>query len=211
MRTASRPGPVLAAGLAAVVISALIPAGLRGERVPAPAWLVWGTTFAVAVALLRAAGWSLTRILARVALLVPLVAVMALPAGLLAAPQRRPALVLALAARALSAIAAGSAMAAWLGPAGVVRGARALGLPARLAEVLAASLAALAAITRNLRSMLRAREARRPGRGAWPELIRSPAETIQGYGRLVAALLLRSLERAEALDRARRARGGGSA
>jgi energy-coupling factor transporter transmembrane protein EcfT len=39
--------------------------------------------------------------------------------------------------------------------------------------------------------------------------VAAPRETVEGYGRLIAALLLRSLERAEALDRARRARGAG--
>jgi energy-coupling factor transporter transmembrane protein EcfT len=35
-----------------------------------------------------------------------------------------------------------------------------------------------------------------------------PVETVRGFGRLVASLLLRSLERAEAVETARRARGG---
>ena len=39
-------------------------------------------------------------------------------------------------------------------------------------------------------------------------MLASPAETVRGFGRLVAALLLRSLERAEAVEQARRARGG---
>jgi energy-coupling factor transporter transmembrane protein EcfT len=208
-RTVSRPGVILAAGLAAIMVSALAPAGLRAEPVPAIAWGIWAATFTLSLGLLRLAGGSLAQALRRLALLLPLVVLLALPAGLLAVPGRRIALAAALAARALSAIAAGAALAAWLGPSGIVRGARALRLPDRLAEVLAATLASLGSVTRNVRGMLRAREARRPARGAWPELIRAPGETLQGYGRLVAALLLRSLERAEALDRARRARGAG--
>jgi energy-coupling factor transporter transmembrane protein EcfT len=57
--------------------------------------------------------------------------------------------------------------------------------------------------------MLRARAARRGGGGAWSALARSPRGTLRGFGRLVAALLLRSLERAESLERARDARGLG--
>jgi len=83
------------------------------------------------------------------------------------------------------------------------------GLPPRLVDVFAAALAGLATVTRHVRAMLRSREARRPDVGPWPSLLAAPAETVRGYGRLVAALLLRSLERAEALDRARRARGVG--
>ena len=56
--------------------------------------------------------------------------------------------------------------------------------------------------------MLRAREARRPAFGAWSDLVFAPADTVRGFGRLVASLLLRSLERAEAIEQARRARGG---
>jgi energy-coupling factor transporter transmembrane protein EcfT len=36
----------------------------------------------------------------------------------------------------------------------------------------------------------------------------APRETLRGFGRLTGALLLRSVERAESLERARRARGG---
>jgi energy-coupling factor transporter transmembrane protein EcfT len=85
---------------------------------------------------------------------------------------------------------------------------RQLRAPARLVAIAEATLAGLAVMTRQAIHMLRAREARRPGYGAWASLIASPAETVRGFGRLVAALLLRSLERAEALEQARRARGG---
>lgn len=208
-RTARRPGLVLAAGLAVVLAAALAPAGLRGEGVPVASWVLWAAVFAAALAAFRAAGWTPRSSLARTLQLVPFVALLAVPAGILAAPDRRVWLVLALACRALSAAAAGSALAAWLGPQGIVRGARALGLPGRLTDVLAATLASIATVTRNVQTMLRAREARRPGRGAMPLLLASPPEAVKNFGRLVAALLLRSLERAEAVDRARRARGAG--
>ncbi len=95
-----------------------------------------------------------------------------------------------------------------LGPAGLVRGLRHLHLPARLVAIVEATLASLAVVTRQVTHMLRAREARRPHLGAWSAMAWRPAETVRGFGRLAAALLLRSLERAEALEQARRARGG---
>src|SRR5206468_653191 len=95
----------------------------------------------------------------------------------------------------------------WLGPAGWVEAARRLHAPPRLLEVFSAAVASLAVVFRQVSAMLRAREARRPGRGAWPRLLASPRGTLRGFGRLVAALLLRALERGEALERARRARG----
>ena len=70
-------------------------------------------------------------------------------------------------------------------------------------------LASLALVARQVAAMLRARAARRMSGGAWSALVRSPRETLRGFGRLVAALLLRSLERAESLERAREARGLG--
>jgi hypothetical protein len=57
--------------------------------------------------------------------------------------------------------------------------------------------------------MLRAREARRTGPGPWALLLREPVATLRGFGRFGGALLLRTLERAEAQDRARIARGAG--
>jgi len=95
-----------------------------------------------------------------------------------------------------------------LGPSGLVRAARDLRLPARLVDVFEAMLASLTIVLRQVRAMLRAREARRPGFGALSDLLASPVETTRGFGRLVASLLLRSLERAEAIEQARRARGG---
>ena len=74
-------------------------------------------------------------------------------------------------------------------------------------DVTAAALASTALVGRQVTAMLRARAARRTGGGAWSALALAPRETLRGFGRLVAALLLRSLERAEALERARVARG----
>jgi energy-coupling factor transporter transmembrane protein EcfT len=102
----------------------------------------------------------------------------------------------------------GAAVAARLGPSGLVRAVRALGLPVRLADVFEAMLASLTIVLRQIRAMLRAREARRPGFGGLGAVAAEPVETVRGFGRLVASLLLRSLERAEAVETARRARGG---
>jgi energy-coupling factor transporter transmembrane protein EcfT len=57
------------------------------------------------------------------------------------------------------------------------------------------------------RAMLRAREARRTTHGPWGSLAVEPASTLRGFGRFAGALLLRTLERAEAVERARLARG----
>ena len=51
------------------------------------------------------------------------------------------------------------------------------------------------------------REARRTTHGPWGSLLTDPAATLRGFGRFAAALLLRTLERAEAVERARLARG----
>ncbi|HVP39642.1 MAG TPA: CbiQ family ECF transporter T component [Candidatus Saccharimonadales bacterium] len=216
MRTARRPGSarpglVLGLALALILAAALAPAGLRGGNAPAGSWLAWGGVFGLSLGVLLWAGHTLAGALRRVATLLPLVLLLAVPAGLLAPHGHRLMLLAALGARALAAATAAAALAAWLGPVGLVRGVQQLGLPRRLAEVFAAALAALETVTRQVRAMLRAREARRPAAGPWPALLAAPAETVQGFGRLVAALLLRSIERAEALDRARRARGAGEA
>ena len=205
---ADRPAMILGAGLALVLAAALAPAGLAGQGVPSWAWLVWLAVFALALAMFRAAGWLLPEALRRVAWLLPLVAVLAIPAGLASPSGRRGIVALALAARAVSAAAAGAGVAVLLGPAGLVRALRQLHMPARLVAIVEATLASLAVVTRQVGHMLRAREARRPGAGAWSAMAVRPVETARGFGRLVAALLLRSLERAEALERARQARGG---
>jgi energy-coupling factor transporter transmembrane protein EcfT len=115
---------------------------------------------------------------------------------------------LALLVRALAAAAAGVATVAHLGPTGVVMGLRHLRVPARLVEIVHAMLVSLAAIVRQVAGMQRARAARRTGPAPWPALLAAPAGTLRGFGRLIGALFLRSIERAEMLERARRARGG---
>jgi energy-coupling factor transporter transmembrane protein EcfT len=208
-RTARAPGLVLAIGLAAVMAAGLAPAGLGGRPVPAASWLTWCAVMVLALAGFVAAGVRPVATLRRLAWLVPVVALLAVPAGLLAEPGARLVVTCGLALRAFASASAAAALASLLGPVGIVAGARQLRVPARLVEIFAAALSGLTIAIHQVGAMLRAREARRPGYGAWPQLIRSPGQTARGVGRLVAALLLRSLERGEALERSRRARGGG--
>jgi energy-coupling factor transporter transmembrane protein EcfT len=203
-----RPAAALACGLALVVAAALVPAGLSGGPVPRWAWAVWVLVLAAAVWTFSRAGLPLAEALRRVAWLAPVVAMFIVPAALRAPSGGRLVVAAALAARALAAAAMGASVATRLGPSGLVSAARGLHLPARLVDVFEATLASLTIVLRQVRAMLRAREARRPGFGALGGLAASPADTVRGFGRLVASLLLRSLERAEALEQARRARGG---
>jgi energy-coupling factor transporter transmembrane protein EcfT len=108
----------------------------------------------------------------------------------------------------MAAAAAGLATVAILGPAGLIAGLRSLHVPSRLLEIVHAMLVSLNAIVRQVAGMLRARAARRTGPAPWSTLVVAPIETLRGFGRLVGALLLRSMERAESTERARRARGG---
>lgn len=206
---ARHPGLLLSAGLALAVAAALAPAGLGGRPIPIWSWGAWGVAFGVGLVALRAAGLTMPQALRRLAWLLPFVLLLAVPAALLAPAGRRLPVALALGTRALAAATAGAGIASWLGPLGIVRGAAALGVPARLVAVLEAALGSLAGVLRQVRGMLRAREARRPAFGAWSSLAREPVATLTGFGRFAAALLLRSLERAEMLERARRAREGG--
>jgi energy-coupling factor transporter transmembrane protein EcfT len=201
------PGRELAIGLAVTVVAAVAPAGLRGDPVPPVSWLVWLVALAAGIASFRAAGSTAAQLARRVAWLLPFVLVLVLPAAFLAPAETRGATAAALVARALSASVAAAGVAYRLGPLGLVRGARALGAPERLAEVLEASLVGLATTLERARAMLRAREARRAGPGPWAALLREPVATLRGFGRFGGALLLRSLERAEAQQRARLARG----
>jgi energy-coupling factor transporter transmembrane protein EcfT len=206
----ARPAPALLAGLALVAAAALTPAGLRGQAIPPWSWAVWAVVFAAALWTFGRAGLPLPEAMRRVGWLVPVIALFSVPAALLAPSGSRLVTGAALAARALSAAAMGAATAAWLGPSGLVRAARGLRLPERLVDVFEAALASLTIVLRQVRAMLRAREARRPALGALGGLVSSPLDTTRGFGRLVASLLLRSLERAEAVEQARRARGGAS-
>lgn len=199
---------VLAAGLACVLTAALTPAGLHGRPVPAWAWAVWAAVFAAALGVFTRAGLVLREALRRVAWLLPAVAVLAVPAAFVAPAGSRLIVAAALGARAIAAASMGAALASWLGPSGLARAVRQWRVPGRLADVFEATLASLTIVLRQVRAMLRAREARRPAFGAWSDLLAAPADTVRGFGRLVASLLLRSLERAEAIEQARRARGG---
>jgi cobalt/nickel transport system permease protein len=202
-----RPGLILALGIGAALAAALAPIGLGRAPTPAISWTLWAALVTAALVAMRRAGYGLARALVRLLWLLPIILLLALPAAFFAAAERRADLVLGLAARAFAAASVGVVLAAWLGPAGFVAGLRRLRAPERLVEVMAAALASLILVTRQVGAMLRAREARRPGYGAWSSVLRTPGRTVRGFGRLVAALLLRSLERAECLDRARRARG----
>jgi energy-coupling factor transporter transmembrane protein EcfT len=164
--------------------------------------------FAAAILVFRRAGLVLREALRRVTWLLPAVAVLTVPAAVFAPAGSRLVVALALCARAVSAASMGAAVASLLGPSGLARAVRQWRAPDRLADVFEATLASLTLVLRQVRAMLRAREARRPAFGAWSDLAAAPADTVKGFGRLVAALLLRSLERAEAIEQARRARGG---
>jgi energy-coupling factor transporter transmembrane protein EcfT len=202
------PGLVLVASLGAILLAALSPAGLGGREIPPWSWLIWLVVLLAGIGVLRAASLPMLEAARRVGWLVPFVLLLAVPAGLVAPPERRMLVTLALCARALAAATAATALAMLLGPSGLVHATRALGLPQRLVDILEAALASLSTVLRQVKAMLRAREARRPGVGAWSDVVAAPSETVRGFGRLIAALLLRSLERAEILEQARRARGG---
>ncbi len=201
------PGLVLATGLALTTLAALAPAGLARPSVPAWSWLAWAAAFAGGAVAFHLAGSTLPQLVRRLGWLLPFVLVLALPAALLAPSGRRLPTAVALAARALAATAAAAGTAFCLGPLGLVRGARALRVPARLVDVLEAALSSVTAMIEQARAMLRAREARRTTHGPWGSLLSEPASTVRGFGRFAGALLLRTLERAEAVERARLARG----
>ncbi|MCX6552504.1 MAG: energy-coupling factor transporter transmembrane component T [Acidobacteria bacterium] len=199
---------VFVMGLALVLASALAPAGVHGESVPGWAWVVWGAVFVAALVCFQWAGLIVPEALRRVSWLMPAVLLLTVPAALLAPAGSRVLVAAALCGRATAAASMAAAMATWLGPAGLVRAVRQLHVPVRLADVFEATLSSLTVVLRQVTSMLRAREARRPGFGAWSAVLHDPIDTVRGFGRLVASLLLRSLERAEATEQARRARGG---
>jgi hypothetical protein len=200
-------GRLLAGGLALVVVAAVAPAGLGGAAIPPWSWAAWAIALAWGALCFVRGGSTLPQLARRLAWLLPFVAALALPAALLAPPGRRLPTAAALAVRALAASAAAAGTAFLLGPVGLVRGARALRVPERLVDVLEAALVSLGAMLDQARAMLRAREARRSTHGAWGSLLREPRATATGFGRFAGALLLRTMERAEAVERARRARG----
>jgi energy-coupling factor transporter transmembrane protein EcfT len=141
--------------------------------------------------------------------LLPAVVLLTLPLAVAAAFRVGPQAVAALLLRSFAAATAGVATISALGPSGLVTGLRALRVPARLCETVEAMLVSLTAIARQVAGMMRARAARRGRRAPWASLVAAPVETLRGFGRLVAAVLLRAIERAELLEAARRARGGG--
>ena len=202
-----RPGAVLAVGLGLTALAATAPAGLGGESVPGWSWLAWLLALAAGVHGFRSGGGTLAQVARRVAWLLPFVLMLALPAALLAAAGHRASAAVALVTRSLAATTSAAGTAFRLGPLGLLRGVRALGVPERLALVLEAALVGLRSMLERARAMLRARSARRGKDGAWGLLLREPGATLRGFGRFGAALLLRTLERAEAQERARVARG----
>lgn len=208
MRLIDRPGLVLSGGLAVAVGTAFVPAGLDGRGVPGPSWVSWIVVVVVSVATLRLVSGSFTRSLRRLAWLLPPVVLLTLPAVVFTAEARGGGVALALVFRALAATSVGLATVTALGPSGVVAGLTSLRVPPRLVQIVHAMLVSLHAITRQVTGMLRARAARRPGGTPWSAILVAPVDTVRGFGRLVGSLLLRSIERAEALERARRARGG---
>jgi len=210
VRLPGRPGPgfVLAAGAVVVMAAALLPAGLDGRPVPPFSWVSWTVVLLASLVMLYRASGGLARTALHLMLLLPPVLMLTLPATVFAATGRRGHIALALILRSLCAASAGIATVTHLGPAGLVAGLAALRVPPRLVEIVHAMLVSLAAIVRQVAGMQRARAARRIGPAPWPALAAAPIETLRGFGGLVGALLLRALERAEALERARRARQG---
>ena len=211
MRPIARPGAFLATGLLVVVTVSILPAGLHGTPVPPVSWISWAFVLVAAFAVLRSACDSLADAARRWLWLVPAVLLLTLPMAFFAAGRSAPLVAAALILRSLTAATAGLAIVTALGPAGCVAGLRALHLPKHLVAIVESMLVSLTAIARQVSGMLRARAARRTNSAPWAALVAEPEETLRGFGRLVTALFLRSVERAESLERARRARGGGDA
>ena len=211
MRPIGRPGAILSGGLAILALTAFMPAGLDGRRVPALSFIWWSAVLVGGIAVLSVTTRSPARVARSVAWMLPPVLLLTLPAVVFAAAAKRADVAPALIVRALAAATAALATVTVLGPSGLVAGLAALRVPPRLVEVVHAMLVGLAAIVRQASGMLRARAARRTHRAPWSAMAMEPIATVRGFGRLVGALLLRSLERAESLERARRARGGGDA
>jgi len=174
------PGALLLLGLALVVAAALTPAGLsaarsrrgrgrcgRGLRGCA---LDFQTRRLPLAEAFRRAGW-----------LVPVVALFSVPAALLAPAGSRLAVAPRSPRAPLSAAAMGAAVATRLGPSGLVRaaGTAASGSPV---DVFEAMLASLTIVLRQVRAMLRAREARRPAFGRSATSPRAPSKPRAASG-----------------------------
>jgi hypothetical protein len=185
-----------------------LPAGLGGSRIPALNWVAWCIVLTASLATLYLRSGSFAKAVRTLAWLLPPVVLLTVPVAVFAVTGRGIGVAAALVLRAMAAAAAGLATVAILGPAGLIAGLRSLHVPSRLLEIVHAMLVSLNAIVRQVAGMLRARAARRTGPAPWSTLVVAPIETLRGFGRLVGALLLRSMERAESTERARRARGG---
>jgi energy-coupling factor transporter transmembrane protein EcfT len=209
MRNAN-PGLVLTGGLVVVVLAATAPAGVHGKPIPFWSWIVWGVVPLAAVLLLRSKRGGVGVAVRQLVPLLPAVFLLTLPAVLFAAAGSGTVVGCALLARALATATAGLATVTYLGPVALVAGLRTLRLPTRFVDVVHAMLVSLEAIVRHVTGMLRATTARGTGHAPWSGLLSAPGATVRGFSRITSALLLRSLERAEALERARRARGAGT-
>jgi cobalt/nickel transport system permease protein len=208
MTPTARPGLILASGLAVSVAAAVAPAGLHGAEVPVLSWALWAAVLVAGVSLSVVAGGGAGAGARTLAWLLPPILLITLPAALLAGAGRGTIVGVALVARALAAATAALCTVTYLGPSGTVAGLRALRVPPRLVAIVHAMLVSLAAIRRQVAGMQRARAARRASASPWSALARAPVETLRAFGGLAGALLLRAMERAESLERARRARGG---
>ena len=207
MTRTARPGLVLAAGVGVSVAAALAPAGLRSGFVPAESWALWAVVFAAGALLCAVTGVGAMTVARTLAWLLPPILLITLPAAFFAGAGRGTTVAAALVARALAAATAALATVTYLGPSGTISGLGALYVPPRLVAIVHAMLVSLAAIARQAAGMQRARAARRARATPWSALARAPVETLRGFGGLAGALLLRAMERAESLERARRARG----
>lgn len=208
MRTAN-PGLVLFFGLAVLVLAATAPAGVHGHPVPTSSWIVWGVVSGAALLLLRSKRGGIVVAARQIGFLLPAAVLLTLPAVLFATAENGMVVGGALLARSLATATAGLVTVSYLGPVALIAGLRSLRLPARFVDVVHAMLVSLSAIVRHVTGMLRATTARGTGHAPWSGLASAPSETVRGFSRMASALLLRSLERAEALERARRARGAG--
>jgi len=169
---------------------------------------VWGAVFAAGCLLAARAGGGLHPAARSLGWLLAPILLITIPAAFFAGAGRGGVVAAALVARAFSAATMMLATVTFLGPTGTIAGLRALHVPGRLVEIVHAMLVSLTAVGRQVAGMQRARSARRASATPWASLASAPVETVRAFGGLAGALLLRSMERAESLERARRARGG---